>query len=70
VALPKHAEIAVRAYHIWEEEGRPHGRDFDHWLKAEQEIAGRGSRRPARATSGRAKASKPKPATTRIRKTH
>ncbi len=23
------------AYHIWEEEGRPQGRDLDHWLKAE-----------------------------------
>jgi len=23
-----------RAYYIWEREGRPHGRDFDHWLRA------------------------------------
>jgi hypothetical protein len=35
-----HAEIAKRAYAIWESEGRPHGRDFDHWLAAEREVAG------------------------------
>lgn len=23
-----------RAYFIWEHEGRPHGRDQDHWLRA------------------------------------
>ncbi len=28
-------EIAKRAYAIWEEEGRPHGRDYDHWHRAE-----------------------------------
>lgn len=35
-----HAEIAKRAYAIWEREGRPHGRDFDHWLAAEREVEG------------------------------
>jgi hypothetical protein len=29
-----------RAYAIWEAEGRPHGCDLDHWLKAEAEITG------------------------------
>jgi hypothetical protein len=30
-----HDEIAERAYAIWEREGRPHGRDLEHWLTAE-----------------------------------
>ena len=32
-------KLAARAYAIWEREGRPHGRDLDHWLAAEREIA-------------------------------
>src|SRR3954471_17472153 len=27
-----------RAYQIWEEEGRPGGREIDHWLQAEGEL--------------------------------
>ena len=30
--------IAHRAYQIWESEGRPVGRDLDHWARAEDEI--------------------------------
>jgi hypothetical protein len=30
--------IRERAYAIWEEEGRPDGRDREHWLRAEAEI--------------------------------
>jgi hypothetical protein len=30
--------IQERAYAIWEEEGRPDGKDWDHWLRAEAEI--------------------------------
>lgn len=33
------AAIAARAYQIWETEGRPHGRDKDHWLKAVAELS-------------------------------
>lgn len=29
--------ISKRAYAIWEEAGRPHGLDGEHWLQAEQE---------------------------------
>ncbi|SMH35680.1 DUF2934 domain-containing protein [Azospirillum agricola] len=32
--------IQDRAYQIWEEEGRPHGREQDHWLRAEAEVTG------------------------------
>jgi hypothetical protein len=35
---PNHREIAGRAYEIYEREGRPAGRDFDHWLKAEAQL--------------------------------
>lgn len=31
-------EIEVRAQALWEEAGRPGGRDLDFWLQAEQEI--------------------------------
>lgn len=42
---PDSDSVAARAYSIWEEEGRPHGRDRAHWERAEQELA------PADATS-------------------
>jgi flagellar biosynthesis regulator FlaF len=30
--------IRERAYEIWEEDGKPEGREADHWLRAEQEV--------------------------------
>jgi hypothetical protein len=30
--------IRERAYLIWEREGRPHGRDFEHWVRAQVEL--------------------------------
>ncbi|MEA2741521.1 MAG: hypothetical protein QOH05_4828 [Acetobacteraceae bacterium] len=30
--------IAVRAYELWENQGRPHGHDSLHWQAAAQEI--------------------------------
>ncbi|MFT3973992.1 MAG: DUF2934 domain-containing protein [Amaricoccus sp.] len=32
--------VQGRAYSIWEDEGRPEGRDLEHWLQAERETAG------------------------------
>jgi Protein of unknown function (DUF2934) len=29
-----------RAYALWEKEGRPDGRDLEHWLEAERIVAG------------------------------
>jgi hypothetical protein len=29
---------AVRAYEMWENQGRPHGRDQIHWRQAEQDV--------------------------------
>ena len=36
--LPSHDEIALRAYSYYESEGRPDGRDVDHWLAAEDAL--------------------------------
>jgi hypothetical protein len=33
--------IRERAYAIWEEEGRPDGRDWEHWHRAARELTGR-----------------------------
>ncbi len=33
-----HEEIRKKAYHIWQEEGKPNGKDWDIWLKAEKEV--------------------------------
>jgi hypothetical protein len=38
-----HEEIARRAHEIWEQEGRPHGRDAEHWLVAERQLHGASS---------------------------
>ena len=34
-------EITVRAHEIWEQNGRPSGRDLEFWLQAESEITER-----------------------------
>ncbi len=39
--------IRIRAYEIWELEGRPDGRHVEHWLKAERDL------RPSRAMPSR-----------------
>ena len=33
------AKIVKRAHEIWLNEGAGHGRDLDHWLRAERELA-------------------------------
>ncbi|KAF0181641.1 MAG: hypothetical protein FD161_314 [Limisphaerales bacterium] len=35
---PTHDEIALCAMTIWVEEGRPQGRDLEHWLLAESRL--------------------------------
>lgn len=37
---PNQDHIRTRAYHIWEEEGRPEGRAGDHWDRASKEMGG------------------------------
>lgn len=31
-------EVAVRAYYLWENEGYQHGRDNEHWFRAEEQL--------------------------------
>jgi hypothetical protein len=42
---PTHDEIARCAYAIFEQEGRPEGREMEHWLRAEAQLTG-GSQSP------------------------
>lgn len=37
-AEPTDEAIALRAYSLWESEGRPAGKDVEHWLRAEREL--------------------------------
>jgi Protein of unknown function (DUF2934) len=53
--------IRERAYQIWEREGRPHGRDFEHWVMAQVELATQGAGNGgARAIAPRVRAEPPK----------
>jgi hypothetical protein len=36
---PTHEEIAVCAYLIWENEGRPEGRDEEYWYQATVQLS-------------------------------
>jgi hypothetical protein len=47
-------KIRDRAYQLWEEQGRPEGRETDHWAEAERQVRpgvneGEGSQTGARA---------------------
>lgn len=33
-----HERISERPRQLWEREGRPYGRERDHWLRAEEEL--------------------------------
>lgn len=44
--------IRRRAHELWESEGRPHGRDADHWTQAEAEIRGAGALEPTGKVAG------------------
>jgi len=59
----RHQKISEKAYRLWETEGRPEGRDQDHWVRAERETEGgptqanegEGNRTAARAYNRKAK---------------
>ncbi|TDR89742.1 DUF2934 domain-containing protein [Enterovirga rhinocerotis] len=57
-----HERVQERAYHLWRESGGEHGRAFDHWLQAEEEIrtdrAEAAEAEPAKAKAKSAKAPK------------
>jgi hypothetical protein len=52
--------IRTRAYELWEGEGRPEGREVDHWLQAAQELAEEKGRS---SVAGASRSRKPRSAT-------
>lgn len=36
--MADHEDIALLAYHLWEEQGRPTGRELEFWLEAEKKL--------------------------------
>lgn len=64
----RHAEIAKRAYALWEWEGRPTGRDLDHWLRAEAELEAAWRVEPQREEAPQRRQSASKRGTARRRK--
>ena len=63
-AATHEAAIRQRAYAIWENEGRPHGREWDHWARASHEVLSHASvnpdaappAKPRKSTKGRIRA--------------
>ena len=51
-ADPPDEEIALAAYRIWLQEGCPHGRDREHWLKAREQLVARRAKEKADAAGG------------------
>lgn len=41
---PTEHDIALRAHQLWEEAGKPPGRELEFWLQAEQELQGAAER--------------------------
>jgi hypothetical protein len=58
--------IRVHAYHLWEREGRPHGRDQEYWHRAATELGSlrtvAATRKPAAKSAAATKAKPAKPA--------
>jgi hypothetical protein len=64
MANDREQEIRKRAYELWEQEGKPHGNDLRHWLKALEQF-GKGAAPPAKSKrTARPKASAEIPAET------
>lgn len=42
---PTHEKVAMRAYQLWEQDGRKAGQDTKYWLQAEEELLGVGKRK-------------------------
>lgn len=58
MSTAKQDDIALRAYYIWEHEGRPEGRDQDHWFRALAEaggVLGNAKKQRSKASAGRSK---------------
>lgn len=53
------AEISLRAYQIWEAEGKPDGKDFEHWLRAKAELVPATAKPAAKKAPAKTTAKKP-----------
>jgi hypothetical protein len=51
---PTQEEIARRAYELWEKDGRPEGREREHWSRAERELANARAAAPSNRSGGAA----------------
>jgi len=60
-SAPTHEAIASRARRLWEEAGRPDGRDEEFWLRAEQQLVSERGKLPAAAPPPLPPASGPPP---------
>jgi hypothetical protein len=54
-------EIARRAYELWEQGGRPEGKDAENWLRAEAELNQQAPRRTLKRVAAQALLKTPKP---------
>ena len=65
-SLERDEQTRVRAYHLWEQAGRPEGRDLEFWYQARQSAgtdAGTYDERAPRAFAGETGAAPPEPDT-------
>ncbi|MEF2073957.1 DUF2934 domain-containing protein [Consotaella aegiceratis] len=69
MTVADHDKISKRAYEIWEQEGRPHGRDQEHWDRARTDVQGASApaSEPAPVLNGTAGAAAPAVKKTRKR---
>ncbi len=66
---PGHDEIALRAFLIWEREGRPPGRETTYWLQAECEIRTAYQKKAEHAAALAARPWPPQPVAPRVKET-
>ena len=51
MAFDTDEHIRVRAYHLWEADGRPPGRDHEYWERAQQSYVANAASPPAKKTA-------------------
>ena len=55
-------QVRSLAYNMWEKEGRPHGRDMDHWNMAMEAMMAKAAAKPAAKKAPAKTAAKKAPA--------
>ena len=64
---PSHDEIALRAFLLWEKDGRQSGREMTYWLQAESEIRSADQQKAAAKAAQAAKPWPPQPPAPRVK---